>query len=263
MKNIRIGHLFFGSFLIGGGLLLTSAISSCSDAKSIKISKNSDLRKYLIDELTPIYTNKNQTENSAYKCGHKLLDLNKLSNDHNNYSNFNIVTDVDFGFLIDPNESAHIYSSNHSKIIISSNNKHATGFVIGSAIIVDQDYGYNGKLVIDSNISLFAKSFSPEMDASWACGLYAGDLNVSLIDIGATFNIYANDYTAYGVRIGGIANPNSVQKFSGVFIIKAIYHEAAGIVLASSVDSRLETNGIFDIEAIANDQIGNVNAYGV
>jgi hypothetical protein len=81
--------------------------------------------------------------------------------------------------------------------------------------------------------------------------------------LGGTFSIYANDYTAYAMRIHGRAYESSHQIVVGVFHIFALRHEAAGIVIEGSINSRLDVYGIFDICSSTDAIIPNTNAYGV
>jgi hypothetical protein len=92
---------------------------------------NANITNYLIPANTAIYTT--ESEASVYRFGHSLINLKAMSDDNNGATEFIIIDDIHFGFLIDPNMDCCLKTNNGSKIVIdsSTSNLYVTFVVIG------------------------------------------------------------------------------------------------------------------------------------
>jgi hypothetical protein len=236
--------------LIGGGLLtsipLIAANCSCSptptpDEKTIEIN-NTNVAGYLTDSNSQIYYD----GSSSYIAGNQLLKLKEFSEVNDNITHFVITSDINFGFLVDPDMDCHISASNGAIITCNGGLNSADGVFVGTT--TDNCSGvYTKNLVIDSNVTFMISS------PAHATGVYFNSTATNSTQIiNGTFTIsstasFTEDYySAYGVCFDSTASGSITV--NGTFAISGCI--AYGVTFADAATNSTQIiNGIFTVIA--------------
>lgn len=240
MKKLRIIKVM--SFaLIGGGTLvgIPLAIDSCACARKHKPAEpvveigdeitEEKAQPFLVPSAgatqTTVYTN----ATNLIVLDHKLLDLKSFYESETanpqHQSLFTIMSNIDFGFLIDPDMTeVRINAINGAMITCASTTNIAAGIVIGRTSD-SGNWEFKGKLTIDNNVNFNISSqdgnaygvyfFPPNQDST------EPPTTNSEIHLNGTFLISSISGSSYGIWFGSPTRQRSELETDGTFIIQA------------------------------------------
>jgi hypothetical protein len=203
--------------------------------------------EYIIHSGTEVYT-----DSGASITNHNnLLDLQAYARSKN-YSNmdFKIEGEINFGILIDFDQSANFSGKDHATIKLLDQTEDTYGFMVGSIVLPEGAVKYTGYINIGGTVSC---DISTDAEDSLCYGAYFNSAVDGLVSIDGNFAVSSENGSGYGVFFNN-TNENSTQMISGSFVVSGAY--AIGTSFAGNTMGTAMITGVFSIRGISEYAVG-------